>query len=192
MEAWAPDRIVLLPLYPQFSTTTIASSLKDWRARRGKGGHDRAPFPHLLLSRRARLYRRPGGADARNHGKDARPDISYRLLLSAHGLPERVVASGDPYRWQVEQTAAALVERLGITDWTVCYQSRVGPLKWIEPATDAEIRRAGADGKGVIIVPIAFVSEHSETLVELDMDYAKLARERGRARLSACADGGRA
>jgi ferrochelatase len=71
------------------------------------------------------------------------------------------------------------VERLGAADWTVCYQSRVGPLKWIGPATEAEIRRAGADGKGVIVVPISFVSEHSETLVELDMDYAKLAREAG-------------
>jgi ferrochelatase len=66
-----------------------------------------------------------------------------------------------------------------MADWRVCYQSRVGPLKWIGPATDTEIRRAGADGKGAIVVPISFVSEHSETLVELDMDYAKLAREAG-------------
>jgi ferrochelatase len=103
------------------------------------------------------------------------------LLLSAHGLPERIIAKGDPYQWQVEQTAAALVERLGENglDWTVCYQSRVGPLQWIGPATDAEVRRVGADAKGAIVVPISFVSEHSETLVELDMDYAELAREAG-------------
>ena len=101
------------------------------------------------------------------------------MLLSAHGLPQRIVAKGDPYQWQIEQTAGALVEQLGMDDWIVCYQSRVGPLKWIGPGTDAEIRRAGADGKGVIVVPISFVSEHSETLVELDMDYAKLARESG-------------
>ncbi len=64
-------------------------------------------------------------------------------------------------------------------DHTVCYQSRVGPLEWIGPATDAEIRRAGADGKGVIVVPIAFVSEHSETLVELDIEYRHLADASG-------------
>ena len=92
-----------------------------------------------------------------------------------------MVARGDPYQWQVEQTAAALVSRLGIDglDWVVCYQSRVGPLPWIGPATDAEIVRAGAEGLGVVVVPIAFVSEHSETLVELDMDYRDLAGDHG-------------
>ncbi len=106
--------------------------------------------------------------------------MNYRLLLSAHGLPKRTIAKGDPYQWQVERSAAAIVDALGIEDldWTVCYQSRVGPLEWIGPATDAEIRRAGADGKGVIVAPIAFVSEHSETLVELDIDYAHLAKAR--------------
>src|SRR6185312_13637312 len=64
-------------------------------------------------------------------------------------------------------------------DWTVCYQSRVGPLEWLGPATDAEIRRAGRDGRGLVVAPIAFVSEHSETLVELDIEYARLAREAG-------------
>jgi len=111
----------------------------------------------------------------------AKPGVDYRLLLSAHGLPKRTIAKGDPYQWQVEQTAKAIVDRLGIPrlDWTVCYQSRVGPLEWIGPATDAEIRRAGADGKGVVIAPIAFVSEHSETLVELDIEYAHLAVANG-------------
>jgi ferrochelatase len=64
-------------------------------------------------------------------------------------------------------------------DWQLCYQSRVGPLEWIGSATDAEIRRAGSKGKGVIVTPIAFVSEHSETLVELDMEYARLGVECG-------------
>jgi ferrochelatase len=111
----------------------------------------------------------------------ARAGQSYRLLLSAHGLPERTIARGDPYRWQVEKTAEAIVSKLAIPglDWQVCYQSRVGPLKWIGPATDAEIRRAGAEGKALVVAPIAFVSEHSETLVELDIEYAHLAREAG-------------
>ncbi len=104
-----------------------------------------------------------------------------RVLLSAHGLPLRALARGDPYQWQVEATAAAVraaVRRPDI-DMCVCYQSRVGPLSWLAPATEHEIRAAGAEGVGVIVAPIAFVSEHSETLVELDRDYRKLARAVG-------------
>ncbi|MBV9061483.1 MAG: ferrochelatase, partial [Alphaproteobacteria bacterium] len=108
-----------------------------------------------------------------------RPGVDYRLLLSAHGLPKRTISKGDPYQWQVEKTAAAVVDALGIPDldWRLCYQSRVGPLQWIGPATDAEIRCAGSEGKGIVLAPVAFVSEHSETLVELDIEYAKLALE---------------
>ena len=176
--AWAPDRIVLLPLYPQFSKTTSGSSFKDWQRAAAAAGitvpQSRVccyPWQSGFVESLAELTRETVAK--------ARPEMSYRYLLSAHGLPERIVASGDPYRWQVERTAAALVERLGIEDWTICYQSRVGPLKWIGPPTDGEIRRAGAEGKGVVVVPISFVSEHSETLVEPDIDYRMLAREAG-------------
>lgn len=176
--AFDPDQIVLLPLYPQFSTTTTGSSLKAWRQAADAAGVN---VPATTICCYPKL---PGFADAlagltREALAKAKPGISYRLLLSAHGLPKRVIARGDPYQWQVEQTAAAVVERLNPHDWVICYQSRVGPLEWIGPATDAEIRRAGRDGKGVIMVPVAFVSEHSETLVELDIEYAKLAQEEG-------------
>ena len=176
--AWAPDRIVLLPLYPQFSTTTTGSSVKDWQRAAAAAGIT-APQSQICC------YPWEGGfVDALAELTQvtmAKADegISYRVLLSAHGLPERIIARGDPYRWQVEKTAAALVERLGIENWVVCYQSRVGPLKWIGPGTDAEIRRAGVENKGVVVIPIAFVSEHSETLVELDMEYGALARSVG-------------
>lgn len=180
VKAWAPERIVLLPLYPQHSTTTSQSSLADW---------NRAARAMNLFAPTNRVCCYPWdsgfvGAVAhliREALERTRGDIAYRLLLSAHGLPERTVAKGDPYRWQVEQTAKAIVAELGVAglDWTVCYQSRVGPLKWIGPATDAEVRRAGADRKGVVIAPVAFVSEHSETLVELDIEYRHLAREAG-------------
>jgi protoporphyrin/coproporphyrin ferrochelatase len=180
VKAWNPQHIVLLPLYPQFSTTTTASSLDDWHQAAKREGLTAPqtrvccyPWDTGFVDAVAGLI---GEAFAKK-----KPAVDYRLLLSAHGLPKRVIAKGDPYRWQVEKTAAAIVDRLGIRDldWSVCYQSRVGPLEWIGPATDAEIRRAGAGGKGVILAPIAFVSEHSETLVELDMDYAMLARESG-------------
>ena len=176
--AWAPDTIVLLPLYPQYSTTTTKSSLQDWRRAAYDAGL-RAWTSAVCCYPQLPGFIAALAANARATAAKARTDISYRWLLSAHGLPKRVIARGDPYQWQVEQTAAALAERLELTDSTICYQSRVGPLEWIGPGTDAEIRRAGADGKGVVIVPIAFVSEHSETLVELDIEYAKLAREAG-------------
>src|SRR5262249_13805896 len=106
---------------------------------------------------------------------------SPRLLLTAHGLPMKIVRAGDPYPGQVEQTAAAVVEALAKQglDWRVCYQSRVGPLRWIEPATDEEIKSAGREGIPLVVSPISFVSEHSETLVELDLDYRDLAKASG-------------
>jgi len=104
----------------------------------------------------------------------------HRVLFSAHGLPERVIKAGDPYQSQVEQTAKAIVHMIGgDLDWSVCYQSRVGPLKWIGPPTESEIRRAASDGKSVVLYPLSFVSEHSETLVELDIDYRHLAEQAG-------------
>jgi ferrochelatase len=177
--AWNPDRIVLLPLYPQFSTTTTGSSLKDWSKT--------AKFAGLVQpTSQICCYPQDDGFIAAQASLISAAmtkqwaGVDYRLLLSAHGLPKRIVEAGDPYQWQVEKTAAAIVERLGTSvDWTVCYQSRVGRLEWIGPSTDAEIRRAGVEGKGLIVAPIAFVSEHSETLVELDMEYGRLALESG-------------
>jgi ferrochelatase len=101
------------------------------------------------------------------------------VLFSAHGLPERMIKAGDPYQGQVEQTAKAIADIIGGLDWSVCYQSRVGPLKWIGPSTDAEIARAAADKVSVVLYPLSFVSEHSETLVELDIEYRHLAEKVG-------------
>ena len=180
MARFQPDRIVLLPLYPQFSTTTTASSFDDWTRTARKAGLS-APATRICCYPANAGFLGAMAAKIRAVLENPRPGISYRLLLSAHGLPKRTIARGDPYQWQVERTARALVDALGIKDldWNVCYQSRVGPLEWLGPSTDAEIRRAGKDGKGVIVAPIAFVSEHSETLVELDIEYGKLAREAG-------------
>jgi ferrochelatase len=171
--AWQPDEIVLLPLYPQFSTTTTASSLADWT----RLGLDAPTAVIGCYPTEDGLVR--GQANAVAAALDGLE--CPRLLFSAHGLPEVVIERGDPYQWQVEQTAAAVVAALGRDnlDWSVCYQSRVGPRRWIGPSTDDEIRRAGADGAPVVVVPIAFVSEHSETLVELDIEYRALAESVG-------------
>lgn len=177
---WGPERIVLLPLYPQFSTTTSASSFEDW-TRAAKRGHLDCPQSQICCYPEEQGFIEAEAALIGEAWAKRKAGLHYRLLLSAHGLPRRVVAGGDPYQWQIERSAAAIIAALGIDglDWTIAYQSRVGPLEWIGPATDDEIRRAGATGKGVVVAPIAFVSEHSETLVELDIEYAKLARECG-------------
>ena len=180
VKAFNPDRIVLLPLYPQFSTTTTGSSFEDWDRAAKKAGLN-VPTARLCCYPDEAGFVAAMASRIRAVASNLRPDLSYRLLLSAHGLPKRIIAKGDPYQWQVERSAAAIVNKLDIPalEANVCYQSKVGRLEWIGPATDAEIRRAGADGKGVIIAPLAFVSEHSETLVELDIEYATLAREAG-------------
>ena len=174
--AFAPDEIVLTPLYPQYSTTTTGSSVKAWRkAYRGAGcTHEVCCF-----------FDAPSLAAAHAHHiretfeRAGRPG-NLRLLFSAHGLPEQVIRRGDPYQHQVERTCEAIVRELGGSwDWSVCYQSRVGPMKWIGPSTPEAVAKAASEAKGVLVVPVAFVSEHIETLVELDRDYARLAEEKG-------------
>lgn len=178
VKAWSPDRILLLPLYPQYSTATSGSSLEAWHKAAAKAGLS-VPTGSICC-----WATEPGMIDAQvdlltqaleQSGSDT------RVLFSAHGLPKSVVEKGDPYQAQIEQTAAAVVAKLNRPglDWLVSYQSRVGPMEWIGPSTDAEIKRAGGEGKKLVILPIAFVSEHSETLVELDLEYGHLAKESG-------------
>ncbi len=172
------ERVVLLPLYPQFSTTTTQSSFDEWQQQCKRQGltlptvsvgcyPDLAGFIEAqaeLLS--SVLLKKP-------------QNTPFRVLFSAHGLPQKVVDDGDPYATHVERGARMIADRAGLKDgqWRVSYQSKVGPLKWLEPATDQEIRGAGEEGTGIIVVPLAFVSEHSETLVELDIQYAELSQE---------------
>lgn len=178
---WQPDEIVLLPLYPQFSTTTTASSLHAWQeeARRQKLrantlSIESYPDAPSFIAALAALIERALDA-ARPEGRPV------RLLLSAHGLPLKIVAKGDPYPQQVACTAAAIVRALGRPglDWVVCYQSRVGPLAWLGPSVEEELHRAGRDRAAVVVAPISFVSEHAETLVELDREYRRVAEVSG-------------
>jgi ferrochelatase len=174
--AFAPDEVVLLPLYPQYSTTTTGSSLRAWRkAYRGRG----------RVRAACCYFDEPGFVKAhvrkiRDTFQAAGKPKGLRLLFSAHGLPEKIVENGDPYQSQVERTVEAVMAELGSGwDWQVCYQSRVGPLKWLGPSTPEAIKAAADEGLGVLVIPIAFVSEHVETLVELDRDYAELAEALG-------------
>uniref|UniRef100_B0T6D4 Ferrochelatase n=1 Tax=Caulobacter sp. (strain K31) TaxID=366602 RepID=B0T6D4_CAUSK len=177
VKAFAPDEVVLLPLYPQFSTTTTGSSLKAWsRAyRKGSGRISTVccyPVDEDLVQAHADLIKAA-------YDKAGRPGPA-RLLFSAHGLPEKIIEAGDPYQQQIEATAAAVAARLGGGwDWRVTYQSRVGPMKWIGPSTEEEIKSASEQGLALVVTPIAFVSEHIETLVELDHEYREVALKAG-------------
>ncbi len=177
---FAPDEIVLLPLYPQYSTTTTASSVRVWR-RAAESVGLRQPTRIVCCYPTEAGFIEAEAAAIREQYRAAETFGRPRVLFSSHGLPERVVKAGDPYQWQCERTAAAIVDRLGIPDleWVTCYQSRVGPLKWIGPSTDEEIMRAGADRVPAVVAPIAFVSEHSETLVEIEIEYRHLAEAHG-------------
>lgn len=175
--AFSPDEIVLLPLYPQFSTTTTESSLKAWHETYAGPGVSRTVccYPEAV-----------GWIEAQADGVRAKlaeaGDQPVRVLFSAHGIPESLITrKGDPYQEQIESTCAAIAARAGLADgaWAICYQSRVGPMKWLGPSTPDAIAQAGRDGVGVVVTPVAFVSEHIETLVELDIEYAELAHELG-------------
>ena len=181
VKAWQPDEITLVPLYPQFSKTTTGSSLAAW---------NREAKRQDLETRRKFVtgYHRASGfiatmAEAITEALDRRSarGEEVRLLFSAHGLPVRLARAGDPYPAQVEETAQAIVDALARPglDWRLCYQSRVGPLQWLGPAVEDEITRAGREHVAVVIAPISFVSEHSETLVELDRDYRRQAEASG-------------
>jgi len=179
-----PDQILLLPLYPQYSTTTTASSFAAWRTAAAKAG---ITTPSRLVC----CYPTEAGfiaalAELTKTGID---DLRSRqvgtpvVIFTAHGLPERIARTGDPYVEQVDASCRALAAALGLgqEDWELGFQSRVGPLAWIGPGTDELIVAAAEAKKAILVVPVSFVSEHSETLVELDMDYGKLAADHGAA-----------
>jgi protoporphyrin/coproporphyrin ferrochelatase len=184
VHAWRPDRVLLLALYPQYSSTTSGSSLVAWREAAARAGlaapvHAICCYPTnsgyvgAVTDMAKTLY------EAKRRELPA--SVPLRLLFSAHGLPKAIVQAGDPYQWQVGQTVAAVLSAWGETapDWAICYQSRATPQEWLRPSTDAEIERAARDRVAVMVVPIAFVSEHSETLVELDIDYRAMAERLG-------------
>ena len=181
---YSPDKVILVPLYPQFSTTTTKSSFTEWK-KRAYAAKIRAPVAALGCYPTASGFVDTLARDAAEAVAACGGPGRCRVLFSAHGLPQKTIDRGDPYQWQVEQSAAAIAAGTaalagpGELDWAVCYQSRVGPMTWIGPAIGDEIERAGAAGKSVVLVPLAFVSEHSETLVELDIQYKELAAQAG-------------
>ena len=172
-----PSEIILLPLYPQYSAATSGSSILEWKETARKKN---------LNTNTSIICCYPGDVKfIKAHTELIRKKIkglsNFKLIFSAHGLPEKHIKKGDPYQWQVEQSVNKIMEEINDNniDYILSYQSRVGPLKWIGPSTEDVIVENSKKGKHLVIVPIAFVSEHSETLVELDIEYEKLAKKNG-------------
>ena len=175
------SRLVLLPLYTQYSATTTGSSLKDFM-RECK--HQKYRPEMITIDRwyqNAHYQQAIADTIINEVEKFPNPDPEQiELLFSAHGLPQKIVDAGDPYEKEIQETYEGARDKLGWPHTTLCYQSRVGPLVWLKPYTNDVIREKAAAGvKQILIYPIAFVSDHSETLYELSITYADLARSEG-------------
>ena len=172
-----PEEVILLPLYPQYSATTSGSSINEWNEICKIENYNVKTSTICCYPTDDNFI----DAHINEINKKVNNINNFKLIFSAHGLPEKNIKNGDPYQWQVEQTVDKIVKKINIEELNhiLSYQSKVGPLKWIGPSTDSVIIDNSKLGKDLVIVPIAFVSEHSETLVELDIEYKKLADENG-------------
>ena len=174
---YKPEEVILLPLYPQYSAATSGSSIKEWLEICDKNKFNVKTSTICCYPTNDSFIK----SHAEGIMEKIKDLTNFKLIFSAHGLPEKNIKKGDPYQWQVEQTVKEVIKCLNIhdLDWILSYQSRVGPLKWIGPSTEDVIIKNSRLGKKIVLVPIAFVSEHSETLVELDIEYKELADKNG-------------
>ena len=177
------DRLVVLPLYPQFSTTTTGSGMKCLESliQRSAGAapefrliekwHD---DPAYIISLAATIEEQfdqfPENSPSRIH-----------IIFSAHSIPESYIRKGDPYLEQIWQTVRLVMERLGVNrPHSLSFQSKLGPVRWLQPSTEATIRKLANEGTNqMLVVPVSFVSDHVETLYELDILYRGIAEEMG-------------
>lgn len=183
LQFWGATELILLPLFPQFSTTTTGTCFDEvnaaleelqWRPRMREINNwpDNPLYIQLL---RKTTHEAVAEAEAQRNGNRS----PVHVLFSAHSLPLKIVKLGDPYADQVQRTIRAVTERLE-EPWSLAYQSRNGRLAWLEPYLEDELKRLGRAGvNNVVVVPISFVSDHIETLFELDQLYAEVAKEHG-------------
>ncbi|MBZ5646609.1 MAG: ferrochelatase [Acidobacteriia bacterium] len=171
------DELVLLPLYPQYSSTTTGSSLNEW-ARRWQGDVPACVVREFYRSKMylAALAEKVEAALSRFGKRDG-----VHLVFSAHSLPLSVIEKGDPYQRQIEETVALVLEQGGWANpHRLCYQSKVGASKWLQPSLRSTLRDLAAAGaKDVCMVPVSFVSDHVETLGEIDHEARELAATLG-------------
>lgn len=180
LKAEQVDRVYLIPLYPQYSTTTTKSSLEDFEAAFHQSGMDAILFEvkHYYENNtynEAVIERIKEKMEATDY-KD------FDIIFSAHGLPQKIIDAGDPYQRHIERHVALLKKKLQEHDMPfhqvhLAYQSKVGPLKWLEPSLESAIQKVR--NRGVIIYPIAFTIDNSETDYELEIEYREIAQEMG-------------
>ena len=172
------DKIALLPLYPHYSKTTTGSSFNEWR-RVYQGDtkcvtyiHDYFGHPKYIAALNERI-----DESMMRFPESARDAV--QIVFSAHGTPERLVKKGDPYLTQIKETVERVMKVRNFShEYHLCFQSKVGPAKWLEPSTENMVKALGSKRKRqLLIVPVSFVSDHIETLFELNIEYRRIAEK---------------
>jgi len=174
------ESVVLLPLYPHYSVTTTGSSFNEWqRTYKGDASKiiyvpDYCDHPKYITAINQRI-----DAAVAEFPEEIRPEI--QLLFSAHGTPESLVKKGDPYSGQIRKTVESVMKARNFSHkYHLCFQSKVGPMKWLRPSTDEMIfKLAEKKKRHILVIPISFVSDQLETLYELDIEYRALAEKSG-------------
>lgn len=176
------SRIIALSLYPHYSRATTGSSVNELKRVLGAAG---VSFEVVYIDR---FYNHPGYIDAleekiREGLAAFHPLAEVELLFSAHSLPQSFIDAGDPYLDQIKETVRLVMERFDGVPYHLAFQSRAGPVKWLEPSTEEMLATLAAhDCKSLLVVPLSFVSDHIETLHEIDIQYAMEAHKLGFAR----------
>lgn len=173
------EKIVLLPLYPQYSISTTGSSINEWK-RLYKGPNEKLIVINNFYQNENYLKAINERIDQALNSFECNKDEIY-FLFSAHGVPVSYIKKGDPYQKEIEETVQLVMSKRNFSNsYTLAYQSKVGPMKWLEPSTASEIEKLIQSGiKNLLVIPIAFVSDHIETLYELDIEYRKIAEGAG-------------
>ncbi len=174
------DKIILLPLYPHFSSVTTGSSFNEWW-RHYNGDKKKVTEINNFHNRKKYLTaickRIDEGIEL--FPNEFRDDVE--LLFSAHSVPQSLIKNGDPYQSQILESIRLIMELRNNSEiHHISYQSKVGPVKWLEPSTEEKVKELGNNGiKNLLVIPISFVSDHIETLFELNIEYRKIAEESG-------------
>jgi len=181
MAADGIEQAVVLSMYPHYTAATTGSSLNDFCRAAAQ------VYPQLKFTTIKQWYDWPGYLDALaariRQGLESYHELmrdQVPILFSAHALPQKYIDRGDPYLKQVMATVEGVMQRVGERPWYVGFQSRSGPVKWMEPETTAVMTRLAAEGQdSLLVVPVSFVSDHIETLHEIDIEYLEFAESKG-------------
>ncbi len=174
------EKIFLLPLYPQYSMSTTGSAFNEWK-RCYEGVESKSYFINEYYNNKKYIVAINQRIDEAldKFSSDAKNDLT--LVFSAHGIPLSYIEKGDPYNEQINETVRLVMNaRDGSNEHQICYQSKVGPVKWLEPSVTQMLEKLAAHGKkNVLMIPISFVSDHIETLYEINIFYRLIAKKLG-------------